>query len=244
MQQWNRLEYPFSYLFLKNLSLFKKFTNNKISRQRIRSTRDEVDPIAAIPRFERIETSEEYAPLHICLINISRICRTNENRFVYPRPRKQGAACWNITGIRSRGRITPYGNAIYQTDPLRGPSVYPRFLASNSVQPRYTHTDAAARTQVISSHNVCVNVQRSGTRAVMRSFLLTDFHPETMINYFWCSGLLVQTSLSPHDGNLFPRFLGKAASRSAMSLIRPIGQFHGFSQRAPVESRTVVEFSS
>lgn len=107
MQQWNRLEYPFSYLFLKNLSLFKKFTNNKISRQRIRSTRDEVDPIAAIPRFERIETSEEYAPLHICLINISRICRTNENRFVYPRPRKQGAACWNITGIRSRGRITP-----------------------------------------------------------------------------------------------------------------------------------------
>lgn len=53
-------------------------------------------------------------------------------------------------------------------------------------------------------------VQRSGTRAVMRSFLLPDFHPETMINYFWCSGSLVRTPLPfGSDGNLFPRFLGK-----------------------------------
>lgn len=83
-------------------------------------------------------------------------------------------------------------------------------------------------------------VQRSGTRAVMRSFLLPDFHPETMINYFWCSGSLVRTPLPfGSDGNLFPRFLGKEeggggrelpANHSLMSLIRTIGQFHGFSE--------------
>lgn len=38
-------------------------------------------------------------------------------------------------------------------------------------------------TQVIPRPLGCA--QRSGTRAVMRSFLLPDFHPETMINYFW-----------------------------------------------------------
>ena len=59
--------------------------------------------------------------------------------------------------------------------------MYPRFLASNTVQRRYTQM--RPHTQVIPRPLGCA--QRSGTRAVMRSFLLPDFHPETMINYFW-----------------------------------------------------------
>lgn len=63
-----------------------------------------------------------------------------------------------------------------------------------------------------------------------------------MINYFWVAR--ANPFLLRSDGNLFPRFLGRGggggrelpANHSVMSLIRAIGQFHGFSE-------TVVESS-
>lgn len=114
--------------------------------------------------------------------------------------------------------------------------MYPRFLASNTVQRRYTQM--RPHTQVIPRPLGCA--QRSGTRAVMRSFLLPDFHPETMINYFWLP-------LVRGNPPSFPRIRWKSfleqrggrgrANRSLMSLIRAIGQFHGFSESRGTRNR-------